>query len=429
MSHRARGVRALIVVVAAIALAGVAGTPAKATPFTPRVAPDSLGINAQFAANDNLFTITADQRRAHIAAIAAQGIKVVRVGPWWDDVQKDMPIPPITPRVLDWTKYDTLTSELAVNGIRIAPTLAYSATWASYNLSTKGPPRDDKDYADLVRDFTARYGRGGTFWSTHPTLPYLPTLTYEIWNEPNWRAYWDYPQCPLHDASLDPGPRRYADLFVAAQTAIKGVDPLATVIVGGLVAIIDPAEVPTIPDLCTPQAWLNGMKLKYPTLQVDGIGIHIYWYNAAGSLTGLRGVREVRRKIDDLGWTTNVPLYFNESGFRTRDSGFPEWDIPDATRGQYLAEVADRSLRSNCLVRQYMPHTWLTSEDLDDATDGGNDSEDYYGIANPHAAATDPPSAFPYGSAQAYGAMVRTLQGEGPTAPNAATEHLCEWRP
>ena len=297
----------------------------------------------------------------------------------------------------------------------------------------QGPARDDKDYADFVRDFTARYGRGGAFWAANPTLPYLPTLTYEIWNEPNWRAYWDYPGCPLKNSALDPGPRRYADLFVAAQAAIKGVDPAATVIVGGLVAINDPAEIPNVPDFCTPQAWLAGMKLAQPALQVDGVAVHIYWFDAAGSLTQPawpgRGLREVRQKIDELGWTTNVPLYLNEIGWRTQDSGFPEWDVPDEPRGQYLAEVADRALRSNCLVRQYMPHTWLTSEDLDDATDGGTDVEDYFGIANPHAAATDPPASFPYGSAVAYGTMVRTLQGEGPTAPNPATEHLCEWRP
>jgi hypothetical protein len=46
---------------------------------------DSLGINTHFAGNDNLWTISAEQRRAHIAAVADQGIRIARIGPWWGD--------------------------------------------------------------------------------------------------------------------------------------------------------------------------------------------------------------------------------------------------------------------------------------------------------------------------------------------------------
>ena len=51
----------------------------------------------------------------------------------------------------------------------------------------------------------------------HPELPALPVVAYEIWNEPNGGWFW-LPR---------PDPARYADMYIRARAAIKGVDPAA----------------------------------------------------------------------------------------------------------------------------------------------------------------------------------------------------------
>jgi hypothetical protein len=90
------------------------------------------------------------------------------------------------------------------------------------------------EWLEFVWTFVQRYGRGGTFWAAHPSLPYRPVTVWEVWNEEN-------------RAENNPGetvqPPQYAEFFVAtsktiteAQNAVrKAGEPSDTkVLVGGL---------------------------------------------------------------------------------------------------------------------------------------------------------------------------------------------------
>ena len=96
------------------------------------------------------------------------------------------PFPPsATTRRFDWSFDDQIAGELAAHGLSWLPILDYSVSWAqSVPGDDHSPPRSDADYAAYAKAFAARYGTGGSFWQTHPSLPALPVSTIEIWNEP-----------------------------------------------------------------------------------------------------------------------------------------------------------------------------------------------------------------------------------------------------
>src|SRR5205814_4680090 len=130
----------------------------------------------------------------------------------------------------------------------------YTTLWdASIPGYDHSPPRSPADFAAYGAAFASRYGTGGTFWRTHPTIPAKPIATYEIWNEPDGPGFW------LPTAQPD----RYADLYLAARAAITAEQPDARVIVGGLTQ---------------PTTFLPAMVAARPQLRghVDGVAIHPY---------------------------------------------------------------------------------------------------------------------------------------------------------
>ena len=69
-----------------------------------------------------------------------------------------------------------------------------------------------------------RYGPNGTFWAENPLIPRHPITAYQIWNEPNLRAYWPSGQ----------NAKSYAKLLKAAANGIRSVDPYANIVTAGL---------------------------------------------------------------------------------------------------------------------------------------------------------------------------------------------------
>ena len=60
----------------------------------------------------------------------------------------------------------------------------------------------------MMAALVQRYGSGGTYWPDHPDVPRLPVIDFEVWNEPNFAAFW----CPR------PQPARYAKLLLELRS-------------------------------------------------------------------------------------------------------------------------------------------------------------------------------------------------------------------
>src|ERR1700759_4400690 len=94
---------------------------------------------------------------------------------------------------------------------------------------SQGPAADATAMAAFDSSFAQRYGRGGSFWSQHPELPYLPVESYEIGNEPDITPTTPADQTSLHYAD----PASFAQVYETARAALHQVDPTAQAVVGG----------------------------------------------------------------------------------------------------------------------------------------------------------------------------------------------------
>jgi hypothetical protein len=406
--RRTRCARIVALLVATLA-APLAAT-LHASAFAPRVPAGSLGINGQFLMNQGSGAPTAAQQNAQLDEVQSLGIGLMRMDAEWQWVEQTAPNALTGAHSYYWGGLDRAVTEMAQHNIRWAPIVDYGTKWASATNDEFSPPKDDVAWSQYAGALARRYGPGGDFWAANPTLPSLPVQTWEIWNEQNWGFWNSYPRCETHTVGADQGPARYADMFMDARAAIRAVDPAARLMIGGLVGITAP--VPSTPPLtdsaCTVQEFLAGMKAHRGDLAVDVIAVHIY--DGHGATAVLNQLAAVRHAINALGWPATLPIDLNENGWPVGGNGF---GMTDAQRGDLLSTVADQSLRSNCNVTGYVPHTWLTAEQ-----DPAN-PEHWFGVGNPAAPAS------PHGSALTYGAMVQTLQGTGSTAPDPSTVTLC----
>lgn len=260
------------------------------------------------------------------------------------------------------------------------------------------PPADPRDFADLMEAVAERYGRNGDFWGEHPDLPYRPVLDYEIWNEPNLGGFW----CP------NPDPARYAELHLAAAAAIRGIDPDARVVLGGLAPFRD--SVTATPGrgarMAVPE-FLEAAIAAAPDLgqAVDIVGVHAYGDIA----TILEQVRWYRDTLADAG-LGSAPMSVNEIGWPTQGKGgFASLSEP--ARAAALMQVSKAIARSDCGVSSYAPHTWVSDE-----RDPGSQA-DWFGIA-------DPATGAPYPTAGGYGGVVADLP-PGFEVPPAEVAPLC----
>ncbi len=126
----------------------------------------------------------------------------------------------------DLTRSDKLILAAAKRGLSVLPVLVGSPAWARQheNIDFSAPTAEGRyAYAVLCHEFVARYGPNGTLWADHPEVTPKPVRRWQIWNEPQGEHFWyETPRLPA-----------YAKLLEAAHTAIKEVDPGATVILAG----------------------------------------------------------------------------------------------------------------------------------------------------------------------------------------------------
>lgn len=109
----------------------------------------------------------------------------------------------------DWTRedgpawFDWFVGELAhVPGLRLLPSLFYTPPHlarrdADGAQKTSYPPEDACAYAAYVGEVIDRYGRNFDW--------------VQLWNEPNWKPYWDW--------DMDPDGSLFAQLFLPAAAA------------------------------------------------------------------------------------------------------------------------------------------------------------------------------------------------------------------
>lgn len=181
--------------------------------------------------------------------MAEMGVTWVRIDIDWSAVQP-------TKRRLNWSQTDLLVNEAVAHQMNVLVMLGFTPAWARSSATqslaepTHARPTDLADFAKFAQLAAQRYAP-------------LGVNSWEVWNEPNTAKFW--PTMPDAD--------EYGRVFRAAATAIRGVDPRATLLIGGLSPQYDGAVSETPPVRYLEQLYANG------TAQLaDAIAVHPYSY-------------------------------------------------------------------------------------------------------------------------------------------------------
>ena len=233
---------------------------------------------------------------ADSAAVAARqraaGIGLVREQFSWWRIET-------SPGHLDFSVYDHVVLTAAAAGMRVLPTLIDAPPWRSTAPAVGQahgfyPPRDPQAMAVLAALLVQRYGPLGTLWAAHPEVTPIPIHSWQVWNEPNVVTWW----------ASGPDPAQYVRLLAAVSNAIRGVDPTAEIVAGGL-----PESA-----MGTPIAeFLDGMYAAGARGTFDTLAIHPY----AADVQGVMGILAAARAKLDARGDRDIPIWATEFGWAT----------------------------------------------------------------------------------------------------------------
>lgn len=189
-------------------------------PTAPRLAAAAVELSATIdssstttgIAESDLYFMSKDQLSTAMQQLQSLGVTQIRVYLPWRQMEP-------AKGSYNWSAADQLLNTAASYGIAVDASVTSTPPWATTNggLIPNGAPTSDADYATFVKALASRYGATANNGNAKISA-------YEVWNEPNWFAGWS----PKPDAAA------YTALLKAAYTAIKSVDPTATVLGGVL---------------------------------------------------------------------------------------------------------------------------------------------------------------------------------------------------
>jgi len=271
--------------------------------------------------------------------------------------------------------------KMANAGIALRPSFGGTPDWATVEF--------DAQYAAFMTRFARRYGRGGRFWAENGNLDEsrFAVTDYEVWQYANTDAN---AQGGVADAA------RYAATFLAVRQALRAVDPGA----GALVSVSELGQAGRA------GAYVRAMIAAAPQLTgaIDGVAVMAEYARTVDAVDNV--LRDVRYALDETG-NAQTPLTL---GFGAPTSG--SGSISEAARAEFVAAVAARAPRSDCLVESVYVHAWTTSQE-----DPGNPWL-WYGIADPEDASLSP-------TAIAYRDVAATFRGYGEAAAPVPAVHAC----
>jgi hypothetical protein len=142
---------------------------------------------------------------SQIASENSLGTHWVRMFALWPELE---PEPGVF--AANWMNYYEQTFRSLPKGTKVILDVVDTPSWETGSSDEHTPPANPNDYAAFVASLAQRWGG--------------KVSAYEIWNEEDSPTWW----------AGAPNPAAYAQLLKATYPAIKGADPSATVVLGGL---------------------------------------------------------------------------------------------------------------------------------------------------------------------------------------------------
>lgn len=277
----------------ALAVAGIATTASSAA----AVPADFWGVSPQATPSVEEF-----QR------LRTGGVDSVRIPIGWSGVE------PVQ-GVADFSQVDALVSGAALAGIDVLPFVYDAPAWAVPTATVPGsggrskapktlPVRSGAQrsaWASFLELVVARYGPGGAFWTENPALSPRPIRTWQIWNEQNFKYF-----------VVRPNPADYGKLVKISYTAIRGVDPGAKLILGGMFARPKEAEYRRKPaQAYFATDFLDQLYRSTPGIKskFSGVALHPYTADYRQLTPDIEEFRSVLKDNHDAGkglWITEI---------------------------------------------------------------------------------------------------------------------------
>jgi len=274
-----------------------AGQAASARAGVTRVPASFFGL----VANEAMASSGAAQQDT-LNQIRAAGAGTLRQKLDWATIER-------TPGQYTWGPFDALVLAAARAGVQVLPILFNPPAFASADPTADGtaPPRDNATFAAFAAAAVRRYGPGGALWAAHPEVPAVPITAWQVWNEPNFRAYWP----------TGPDPAGYAAMLRVVGAAIHGADPGAEVVAAGL------------PDTYSGMSvvdYLQGLYAAGARGSFDTLAVHPYARSAEQAVA----IIEAARAVLDAHGDGTVPIWATELGWATQGPAAPYNVGPDA---------------------------------------------------------------------------------------------------
>ncbi|MDF3057671.1 MAG: hypothetical protein K0R17_1886 [Rariglobus sp.] len=200
------------------------------------------------------------------------GARVLRIAFGWDAIEPGR-------GHYDWSFWDDFV-RMAVDefGIKLIPYVCYTPQWAASDDGAdfwRSPPRDPEDFARFMTTIVGRYKHAIHSW--------------ELWNEPDNRAYWL-------------GTReQFATLVRAGSRAVRAADPQATVVLGGIATETDFLEGLFLTDGIAPAVDVVNLHSYFETWHPDAIETLPAYVSRAAEIVREHG--------------ENEPLWMAETGY------------------------------------------------------------------------------------------------------------------
>jgi polysaccharide biosynthesis protein PslG len=271
------------------------------------------------------------------------GAKWLRVDINWAQIQRG------GPTSYDWSLQDRLISAARARGMQVIGTIVYTPNWArpSGTSATYGP--DPATYAAFAREVVRHYSPMGV-------------NVYEIWNEPNVRAFW----------TPSPNAGHYARLIQAAYPLMKSANPDATILTGGT------APSTTDGTNIAPVEWLRRLYANGAGGFFDGVAHHPYcWPANPGQAESWSAWYQM------YGTSPSIRSHMVANGDGAKKIWATEYGAPtNGPAGSYVSESTQASMISRSL-ELWKGYDWagpiMIYSGRDLGTDTG-DRENFYGL-------------------------------------------------
>jgi hypothetical protein len=245
-----------------------------------------------------------------LAQLGDGGVGTLRINLAWGSVQSGPDAP------YNWSHYDPVVRGAAENGVHVLATVYSTPSWAASTAEIPPLGESLQGFQRFARAAAERYGTDGTFWKQNPEVPDLPITEWQVWNEPNSPLFWK----PRPDAA------QYLRLLRAFHSAVKGSDPAAHILLGGLF--------PTPHDGISLEDFLSALYDGGGRDLFDAVALHPYARTPHDAIDRVAQARQIMRRFGDA----DKPIWITEVGWASRGTP-PGLVVGPAGQADYLRQV------------------------------------------------------------------------------------------